>query len=60
MDTQQISIKSFESGDQEAVQSLILAGLTEHWGEIGPTLNPEGNTCLTYTISHVTRNTRIL
>ena len=41
MDTQQISIKSFESGDQEAVQSLILAGLAEHWGAIDPTLNPD-------------------
>ena len=40
MDTQQISIKLFESEDQEAVQSLILAGLAEHWGEIDPTLNP--------------------
>ncbi len=34
MDTQQISIKPFEGEDQEAVQSLILAGLAEHWGEI--------------------------
>lgn len=43
MDTQQISIKPFESEDQEAVQSLILAGLAEHWGEIDPTLNPDLN-----------------
>lgn len=43
MDAQQISIKPFESEDQEAVQSLILAGLAEHWGEIDPTLNPDLN-----------------
>ena len=43
MNTQQISIKPFESEDQEAVQSLILAGLAEHWGEIDPTLNPDLN-----------------
>ena len=43
MDTQQISIKPFESEDQEAVQSLILAGLAEHWGDIDPTLNPDLN-----------------
>ena len=30
MDAQQISIKPFESEDQEAVRHLILAGLTEH------------------------------
>ena len=41
MDTQQISIKPFEGGDQEAVQGLILAGLAEHWGAIDPTLNPD-------------------
>ena len=41
MDTQQISIKSFEGEDQEAVQGLILAGLAEHWGAIDPTLNPD-------------------
>lgn len=37
MDTQQISIKPFESEDQEAVQSLVLAGLAEHfcsWSDI--------------------------
>ncbi len=43
MDAQQISIKPFESEDQEAVQSLILAGLAEHWGEIDPTLNTDLN-----------------
>ena len=41
MDAQQISIKPFESEDQEAVRSLILAGLAEHWEEIDPTLNPD-------------------
>ena len=48
MDTQQISIKSFESEDQEVVQSLILAGLAEHWGEIDPTLNPDLNDISAY------------
>ena len=43
MDAQQISIKPFESEDQDAVQSLILAGLAEHWGEIDPTLNLDLN-----------------
>ncbi|MDE2723620.1 MAG: hypothetical protein OXI59_09625 [Gemmatimonadota bacterium] len=43
MDTQQISIKPFEGEDQESVQSLILAGLAEHWGKIDPTLNPDLN-----------------
>ena len=43
MDAQQILIKPFESEDQEAVQSLILAGLAEHWGEIDPTLNLDLN-----------------
>ena len=36
-----ISIKPFESGDQEPVRRLILAGLAEHWGEIDPGLNPD-------------------
>ena len=38
---QRISIEPFESRDQEAVQSLILAGLAEHWGEVDPGLNPD-------------------
>lgn len=36
-----ISIKPFESKDQEAVQSLIIAGLAEYWGEINPRSNPD-------------------
>ena len=43
MDARQILIKPFESEDQDAVRSLILAGLAEHWGEIDPTLNPDLN-----------------
>lgn len=43
MDAQQILIKPFESEDQDAVQSLILAGLAEHWEEIDPTLNLDLN-----------------
>lgn len=39
-----ISIEPFESKDQHAVRSLILAGLAEHWGEeVDPTLNPDLN-----------------
>ncbi len=40
---QPISIKPFKSEDQEAVKSLILAGLGEHWGKIDPRLNPDLN-----------------
>lgn len=54
MDAQQISIKPFESEDQEAVQSLILAGLAEHWGEIDPTLNPDLNDISAY-LHHISR-----
>ena len=43
MEVQQILIKPFESEDQDTVQSLILAGLAEHWGEIDPTLNLDLN-----------------
>ena len=43
MEAQQILIKPFESEDQDTVQSLILAGLAEHWGEIDPTLNLDLN-----------------
>ncbi len=35
-----ISIEPFQS-KQEAVQSLVLTGLAEHWGEADPALNPD-------------------
>ncbi len=38
---QPVSIKPFASEDQEAVHSLIVNGLAEHWGSIDPTLNPD-------------------
>lgn len=40
---QRISLEPFESRDQQAVQSLILAGLAEHWGQVDPALNPDLN-----------------
>ncbi len=43
MDVKAKLIKPFESEDQDAVRSLILAGLAEHGGEIDPTLNPDLN-----------------
>ena len=43
MDAQQVSIKPFKSGDQDAVRNLILDGLAEHLGEIDPKLNPDMN-----------------
>ena len=43
VDARRILIKPFESENQDAVRSLIIAGLAEHWGEIDPTLNPDLN-----------------
>ena len=43
MDTQQISIRPFERRDQDAVRSLILDGLAEHWDQVDPALNPDLN-----------------
>ncbi len=40
---QRISIEPFRSQDQQAVRSLILAGLAEHWGQVDPALNPDLN-----------------
>ena len=37
----QIEILPFKPENQEAVKSLILAGLGEHWGFIDPTKNPD-------------------
>lgn len=43
MDVQQILIEPFKSEYQDAVKNLILAGLTEHWGRVDPTLNSDLN-----------------
>ena len=40
---QGILIKPYKSENQEAVKSLILAGLAEHWGKVDPALNPDLN-----------------
>jgi GNAT superfamily N-acetyltransferase len=37
----QIEILPFQPENQEAVKTLILAGLGEHWGKIDPTKNPD-------------------
>lgn len=37
----EISLDLFQSGDQEEVKDLVLAGLVEHWGVLDPTLNPD-------------------
>ncbi|MEI7754467.1 MAG: GNAT family N-acetyltransferase [Actinomycetota bacterium] len=34
-------VSEFQPGDQDAVRSLILAGLGEHWGHIDESLNPD-------------------
>jgi ribosomal protein S18 acetylase RimI-like enzyme len=38
---QSITIRAFESADQQAARSLILTGLGEHFGFIDETLNPD-------------------
>lgn len=40
---QRVSIEPFQSQDQQAVRSLVLAGLAEHWGQVDPALNPDLN-----------------
>ena len=42
MTTGQAVLRPFESGDQEAVRGLVLAGLRERWGEaFDPTFNAD-------------------
>ena len=36
-----IEIRAFRPSDQDAVRTLVLDGLREHWGEIDPRLNPD-------------------
>lgn len=38
-----VTIRNFETRDQEAAKSLILAGLVEHWGWLDPDKNPDLN-----------------
>ena len=39
--TPEVTLLPFEPRDQEAVKSLVLAGLAEHWGELDPRKNPD-------------------
>ena len=36
-----VSIRTFRPGDQKAVRALILAGLSEHFERLEPSLNPD-------------------
>jgi putative acetyltransferase len=36
-----ITLHTFQPADQAAVKDLILTGLTEHWGTLDPTKNPD-------------------
>ena len=38
-----LTIVPFQPEDQAEVKRLILAGLTEHWGQLDPTKNPDLN-----------------
>jgi putative acetyltransferase len=40
-DTPDITLLRFQPADQAAVKELILAGLTEHWGRLDPSKNPD-------------------
>lgn len=40
-DSADIAISPFRPEDQAQVKSLILAGLSEHWGTLDPTKNPD-------------------
>ena len=36
-----ITIRPFQSEDQQQVRDLILTGLEEHWGSLDPSKNPD-------------------
>lgn len=38
-----VEVSDFQPSDQDAIRSLILLGLSEHWGHIDGTLNPDLN-----------------
>ena len=49
MTLSEFEVGDFHAADQEAVRSLILVGLGEHWGNIDETLNPDlDDICATY------------
>ena len=37
----EVEVSSFQSSDQDAIRSLILVGMGEHWGHVDETLNPD-------------------
>jgi ribosomal protein S18 acetylase RimI-like enzyme len=39
--TPSLSITPYSPADQDAVNTLVLAGLAEHWGALDPSLNPD-------------------
>ena len=41
VDASKVVLREFAKSDQADVQSLILAGLGEHWGSIDSSLNPD-------------------
>jgi GNAT superfamily N-acetyltransferase len=41
MSRRAVTIRPFEPSDQEALRRLVLAGLTEHWGFLDETKNPD-------------------
>jgi putative acetyltransferase len=41
MDLASVDVHDLRAGEQEAVRSLILAGLGERWGSVDPTLNSD-------------------
>ncbi|MEY2415787.1 MAG: hypothetical protein QOH53_1121 [Ilumatobacteraceae bacterium] len=41
MDLTTVDVHDLHPDEQDAVRSLILDGLGEHWGSIDPTLNPD-------------------
>jgi putative acetyltransferase len=41
MDLASVDIHDLRPEEQDAVRSLILTGLGEHWGSVDPTLNPD-------------------
>ena len=41
MDLASVDIHELRPDEQDAVRSLILEGLREHWGSVDPALNPD-------------------
>lgn len=36
-----VVIREFQAGDQDAVRKLVLSGLKDHWGDLDPELNQD-------------------